>query len=771
MRNIALLFFTLLLVPLSAPAQNGTWEWVTGTNDTSGAAVFGTMGVPDPLNTPGRAAIGASWKDQQGNFWVFGGLISNTWDFNSALWKFDPLIRQWTFMKGSTQTNAPGIYGTQTVPSAANYPGGRSHPCYWIDQQGNFWMFGGLGADINGTIGGLNDLWKYDIATGMWTWMKGSTTINSPGNSGPYQVPSPNTNPPGNPGCVPLGTLNGELWMHYSDIVWRYTIATDSWTWMKGASGLTQVNYGTQFVPSPANTPGSRWGFAQWTDANGKFWIYGGHGQYNNNTTNFGDVWKFDPVTIEWTWMAGSLTTPGTFTQQCLPGGEPTSRTGNITCGMDVCGRMWSFGGGHQNPAKSYNDLWLFDPNTNQFTWITDSLTSQQSGIWGTQGVPASSNYPPGMMCSSSFRDNQGSLWIFGGFNQMNAKSYNTLWKYTPDPSCSGSPIPPVVTATASSNSGCVPFTVLFNTAASTNVSYQWDLGDPAVTTDTSSISNPSYTYTNTGTFTVTVIVTASGNCISGQDTATITITVNNPPVAIAGADQLICEGDVVQLNASGGITYSWSPTTALTDPAIANPIASPVQTTDYIVTVGDGTCFDDDTITISVIPAPVVILSNNTTIQISDSVMLSVAGGVSYLWFPQTGLSCTTCANPIALPTITTNYCVTVTDTTTCTKTACVEVQVEYGELFVPNAFSPNEDGQNDILYVRFLTGSFDQLTFRVYDRWGEKVFETSDASIGWDGYLRGEKANVAVYVYTVDATRIDGVQVQKQGNVSLIR
>jgi gliding motility-associated-like protein len=153
------------------------------------------------------------------------------------------------------------------------------------------------------------------------------------------------------------------------------------------------------------------------------------------------------------------------------------------------------------------------------------------------------------------------------------------------------------------------------------------------------------------------------------------------------------------------------------------------------------------------------------------DSVELEVSGGVSYLWFPQTGLSCTTCANPIALPTITTNYCVTVTDSTTCTKTACVEVQVEYGELFVPNAFSPNEDGQNDILYVRFLTGSFDQLTFRVYDRWGEKVFETSDASIGWDGYLRGEKANVAVYVYTVDATRIDGVQVQKQGNVSLIR
>jgi gliding motility-associated-like protein len=772
MLRITLFLFTVLLFPFVTSAQNGTWEWVTGTNDTSGAAVFGTMGVPDPLNTPGATSALASWKDQQGNFWVFGGRISFAWDFNSALWKFDPLIGQWTFMKGSTQVNAPGIYGTQTVPSAANYPGGRSTFCSWVDQQGNFWLFGGLGYDINGTFGGLNDLWKYDIATNMWTWMKGSTTVYDPGNSGTYQVPSASTNPYAVTGSYSLlGSAPGELWMKYSDLVWRYTIATNIWTWMKGSGGLTQVNYGTQFVSSPTNTPGSRSLFGQWTDANGKFWIYGGHGLYNNNVTAFGDVWRFDPVTLEWTWMAGSVTTPGTFTQQCQPGGEPTSRSGGTSCGIDACGRMWAFGGGDQYPTIAYNDLWLFDPNTNQFTWITDSLMPQQSGIWGTQGVPSSSNHPPAMRFSSSFRDNQGNVWIFGGYHPSNTASFNTLWKYTPDPSCSGSPIPPIVTAMANSNSGCVPFTVLFNTAASTNVSYQWDFGDPAVTTDTSSASNPSYTYTSTGTYTATVIVSASNNCVSGQDTATISITVNNPPVAIAGTDQVICEGDAVQLNASGGITYSWSPTTALTDPAIANPVASPVQTTNYIVTVGDGTCFDDDTITISVIPAPVVVLSNNTTIQMGDSVALLVAGGISYQWFPETGLSCTTCANPIASPTVTTNYCVTVTDSTACTKTACTEVRIEYGELFVPNAFSPNEDGQNDILFVRFIAGSFDRVTFRVYDRWGKQVFETTDPAIGWDGYVQGQQAIPAVYVYTVDAIRADGAHHGRKGNVTLIR
>jgi gliding motility-associated-like protein len=135
----------------------------------------------------------------------------------------------------------------------------------------------------------------------------------------------------------------------------------------------------------------------------------------------------------------------------------------------------------------------------------------------------------------------------------------------------------------------------------------------------------------------------------------------------------------------------------------------------------------------------------------------------------PTTGLNCANCFNPIASPTQNTTYTLTVTSDSGCTSTTSVTIDVSCGTVFVPDAFSPNGDGQNDYLYVR--GDCIKIMNFKVFDRWGNKVFETTDKSIPWDGTFKGQPMNTATFVYYLDATTYDGNTITKKGNVALIR
>ena len=168
-------------------------------------------------------------------------------------------------------------------------------------------------------------------------------------------------------------------------------------------------------------------------------------------------------------------------------------------------------------------------------------------------------------------------------------------------------------------------------------------------------------------------------------------------------------------------------------------------------------------------IPGPIINITAETSITFGSSVPISASGGVTYDWSPSAGLSCTICPNPIASPTETTTYCVLVTDTNGCTNDACVIVDIICNDIFVPNAFTPNDDGQNDILFVR--SPCIQYLEFKIFDRLGEKVFETNDIKQGWDGMFKGEKMNSGVFVYYVNVTNLDGTTLRKTGDVSLIR
>ena len=120
--------------------------------------------------------------------------------------------------------------------------------------------------------------------------------------------------------------------------------------------------------------------------------------------------------------------------------------------------------------------------------------------------------------------------------------------------------------------------------------------------------------------------------------------------------------------------------------------------------------------------------------------------------------------------PDETITYTVTVVDSNGCTASDDVTVFVDFEYvIWVPNIFSPNGDGSNDVAYVRGV--GVETLTFVIYDRWGEKVFETNDLNIGWDGTFRGKKMNNAVFVYYLEATFLNGASTTKKGDITLVR
>ncbi|MBK8845638.1 MAG: hypothetical protein IPO27_03370 [Bacteroidetes bacterium] len=190
------------------------WTWVKGNGLKNQPSVYGTKGIADINNTPGKKDYGsATWVDTAGNFWIMGGGIET-----SALWKYEINTNMWTWVSGTTVINSGGIYGNKGMPSMLNTPGARRNEAgsTWTDSLNNLWLFGGFGFDVS-SYGYQNDLWKYNITTNEWTWMKGDS--------------------------------------------------------IKGAPS----SYGLQGIANPTNDPGARTTFTRFYDTDGNFWIFGGY--------------------------------------------------------------------------------------------------------------------------------------------------------------------------------------------------------------------------------------------------------------------------------------------------------------------------------------------------------------------------------------------------------------------------------------------------------------------------------------------------------------
>ncbi|MCW3103557.1 MAG: hypothetical protein JWO09_1997 [Bacteroidetes bacterium] len=199
---------------------------------------------------------------------------------------------------------------------------------------------------------------------------------------------------------------------------------------------------------------------------------------------------------------------------------------------------------------------------------------------------------------------------------------------------------------------------------------YSWS---PGATLDDSTILTPTATPTVTTTYTLTI--TNTEGC-SASDTVSVVI-LN--PAADAGPNTSICPGTSTTLNASGGDTYSWSPATGLSDPAISNPVATPASTTTYTVVVSNSAtgCIATDSVTITVTPAVIADAGANASICTGNNTTLGASGGTVYAWTPTTSISDSTIFNPVASPTTTTTYTVIVTDASGCVSSDTVVVTV----------------------------------------------------------------------------------------------
>jgi N-acetylneuraminic acid mutarotase len=356
--------------------SSGQWTWIGGSNTVNQVGTYGTQGTANPANIPGARSNAVGWSDAAGNVWLFGGYgidsAGNTGDLND-LWEYN--AGQWTWIDGSNIINQQGSYGTQGVSGVANIPGARYNPTTWTDKAGNFWLFGGVGYDTNGSDGQLNDLWKF--SAGQWTWMSGSINAKQ--------------------------------------------------------SGI----YGTQGMAAATNVPGARSASAAWADASGNLWLFGGGGYDSTGSLGYlNDLWEYSAG--QWTWIGGSnlANQPATYGTQgtAAPANIPAGRFQFVSW-IDPAGNFWFFGGQGLDSAGStgrLNDLWKY--SSGEWTWVSGANLIGQSGAYGTQGVAAASNIPGSRQEQVGWVDSAGNFWLFGGLgNSGSTTGYlNDLWEYQP---------------------------------------------------------------------------------------------------------------------------------------------------------------------------------------------------------------------------------------------------------------------------------------------------------------------------------------------------
>jgi len=215
--------------------STGLWTWMSGSNTPGAAGVYGTQGIAAAGNVPGERDYAVSWTDSSGNLWLFGGNDSDSVTGQTELndlWRYSPSTGLWTWIGGSNTGGAGGVYGTQLLAAAGNFPGSRFYAVSWTDPSGNFWLFGGEGNDSTDSVGGLNDLWRYNPTTGLWTWMSGSNTL--------------------------------------------------------GGVGV----YGTEGIAAAGNVPGNRARSTTWSDNTGNLWLFGG---ITVPGGDLNDLWEYVP--------------------------------------------------------------------------------------------------------------------------------------------------------------------------------------------------------------------------------------------------------------------------------------------------------------------------------------------------------------------------------------------------------------------------------------------------------------------------------------------
>ena len=231
-------------------------------------------------------------------------------------------------------------------------------------------------------------------------------------------------------------------------------------------------------------------------------------------------------------------------------------------------------------------------------------------------------------------------------------------------------------------------------------------------------------------------------------------------------------------MHTTNGNNWSWLSDASLSNDSILNPVAYPVHTSDYVFTAYDNRGCPKpgrDTVRVIVLPKMVAFAGRDTAVVVGQSLQLNASGGDTYLWSPAQSLSDANIANPVAVfnePSDGLPYKVQVYNSAGCFDTAFINIKVfaTLPTVFVPSAFTPNNDGKNDVL--RPVAVGMQQIQFfQVYNRWGHLVFSTQQNGKGWDGRVNGQLQSNNTFVWMVKAIDFTGAVYFKKGTVTLIR
>jgi hypothetical protein len=473
------------------------WTWVLGSNTGNVLSNYGTQNVSSPFNVPGSRYGMSAWKDNSGNMWMWGG---HGYDSNANfgklndLWRYNPLNNQWVWTKGTTLSNQASNFGTMGVTLSSNFPGGREQAVSWTDNNGDLWLFGG---HISTSQSG-NALWKYNIASGNWTWMKGTNLLDVMGSYGTQGVANTANSPGSRYAASSWKDANGNLWLfggsglatspgQYFELndLWQYNVTTNEWIWIKGANFNSQLgSYGTLAVPANGNTPGSRFEAINWTDASGNFWLYGGGGYTASNNGDLSDLWKFSFCSLP------ANPTNNTLPQNLSLCSGNTSTLGAVSGTATINWYNSSVGGAITGTGSSF---------------VTPLLTASGSPTVYTY-------YAEAFTCISSTVRTAVSITV--------------------------NPLPAVAV-----NSGSICQSQFFNMTPSGATSYTYSSGSSAVNPS----SSTGYTVTGQNAF----------GCTSSA--VSNVIVVPAPSLTFSASRYIICPGDASTINVVGATTYSWN--------------------------------------------------------------------------------------------------------------------------------------------------------------------------------------------------------------------
>ena len=409
----------------------------------------------------------------------------------------------WVWMHGDSsgspmvQSSTEPVYGNLGIGSNSTSPGMRYTGASCIDKNGDFWLYSGQSVTALSLY--TNDLWKYETNTNKWIWMKGpqlSTSLNPI--KGTRGIPSP-SNQPGS--CILGGMMvcdtNNNLWLitEKDNMLWKYNISDNEWTWMHGIEGMFTAVYGTQGVSSPSNMPphinesqtmllhrktNTIWILDNNSDmwkynigTNEFTWVHGNHGLYANYGTKYVEssanylknsiyafhhtawidddyyylfqnkpsiMWRYNFNSNMWAWISGDdtlqLSLPDNVYNKNYCDFKDSAYVYNTTeargSSLPNSDYLWLYGG------FDSVGLWVFNKKLLSWNWIEGGAHATKPIRHGIKGVPDVNNFPSiSIGGHSQWIDGCGNIWFYGGFQTgINSKAYNTLWKYIPDTLC-----------------------------------------------------------------------------------------------------------------------------------------------------------------------------------------------------------------------------------------------------------------------------------------------------------------------------------------------